>query len=325
MYPYRPTTRLLSMLELLQARGRLSRPEIARRLEVSERSVRRYAEMLREMGVPVEGERGKYGAYVLRPGFKLPPMMFTDEEALALALGLLSARDLSLSGVAPAVEGALAKLERVLPGPLRERLRVFEEAVMPATVVPPTLPTRETVLTMSAAVREQKRVRVRYRSEPHVETRRELDPYAMIHGEGYWYVIGHCHLRNGRRIFRLDRVVKIEATDDIFARPPGFETSEGVLKAFATVPDLWYVEVLLETGIEGVRRRLPLLGAALEEAPGGVTMRSTTSDLRWMACVLSGLGCPFVVRTPSELRDALREHAREIAALAELTEDEIGS
>jgi predicted DNA-binding transcriptional regulator YafY len=105
VYGYRPTTRLLSMLELLQARGRMGGPELARRLEVGERTVRRYVAMLQEMGVPVEAERGRYGAYALRPGFRLPPMMFTDEEALALALGLLSARRLGLSGAAPAVEG----------------------------------------------------------------------------------------------------------------------------------------------------------------------------------------------------------------------------
>ena len=84
------------MLELLQARGRVGGPELARRLEVGERTVRRYVAMLQEMGVPVEAERGRYGAYTLRPGFKLPPMMFTDEEAIALALGLLSARRLGL-------------------------------------------------------------------------------------------------------------------------------------------------------------------------------------------------------------------------------------
>ena len=98
--------------------------------------MRRYVAMLQEMGVPVEAERGRYGAYSLRPGFKLPPMMFTDEEALALALGLLSARRLGLSGAAPAVKGALAKLERVMPEAVRDRIRTFEEAVVPAAGSP---------------------------------------------------------------------------------------------------------------------------------------------------------------------------------------------
>src|SRR5215210_6856222 len=140
MYGYRPTTRLLSMLELLQARGRMGGPELARRLEVGERTVRRYVAMLQE--------RGRFGAYTLRPGFKLPPMMFTDEEALALALGLLSARRLGLSGAAPAVEGAQAKLERVMPEGLRERVRTFEEVVIPAAAAPARLPAGEVVVTL---------------------------------------------------------------------------------------------------------------------------------------------------------------------------------
>src|SRR5918992_854692 len=134
------------MLELLQARGRMTGGELARRLEVGERTVRRYVAMLKEMGVPVEAERGRYGAYVLRPGFKLPPMMFTDEEALALALGLLSARRLGFSGVAPAVDGALAKVERVMPEALRGRVRMLEETVTLAVAPPATPPTGEAVL-----------------------------------------------------------------------------------------------------------------------------------------------------------------------------------
>ncbi len=318
MYGYRPTTRLLSMLELLQARGRMSGPELARRLEVGERTVRRYVAMLQEMGVPVEAERGRYGAYSLRPGFKLPPMMFTDEEALALALGLLSARRLGLSGAAPAVEGALAKLERVMPEAVRERIRTFEEAVVPAAGVPQRLPAGEVVVTLSGAARERRRVLVRYRSEPGKETEREVDTYAVVQGEGYWYALAYCHLRAGRRLFRLDRVLDVRPLDVAFERPPGLDTHEGVLDAIADMrEDRWSVEVLLETTLEEARAQTPLMGVALDEAPGGVVLRSSTSDLGWMARVLSGLSFPFLVRRPPELRRALRRHAAEIAVRAE--------
>jgi predicted DNA-binding transcriptional regulator YafY len=318
VYGYRPTTRLLSMLELLQARGRMDGPELARRLEVGERTVRRYVAMLKEMGVPVESERGRYGSYTLRPGFKLPPMMFTDEEALALALGLLSARRLGLSGAAPAVEGALAKLERVMPEALRERVRVFEETVVPAVTAPSRLPSGEVAVTLSEAVRERRRVRIRYRSWPSEETEREVDPYAVIHKEGYWYTVGYCHLRRGERLFRLDRVLEAEALRETFERPPGFDTPERVLESLATMrEDRWSVEVLLETGIGEARRQVPSIGTALREAPDGVLMRSSTSDLRWMARVLAGLDCQFVVKSPPELREALRRHAAEISRQAE--------
>ena len=317
MYGYRPTTRLLALLELLQARGRMTGSEIAGRLEVGERSVRRYVERLREIGIPVEGERGRYGAYVLRPGFRLPPLMFTDEEALGLTLGLLAARRLGLSGVTPAVEGALAKVERVMPVALRERVRDLEETVTPAVAPPATPPTGEVVLKVASAVRGRKRIHLRYRSGHSEETEREVDPYGVVHREGFWYTFGYDHLRGGTRLFRLDRILDVEVLEAGFVRPAGLESQEGVLRTVANLPgDDWSVEVLLGTTLAEAREEVPPMTAALEEVEGGVILRCSTSDLGWMARVLSGLSCPFIVRRPAELREALRRHAAEISDLA---------
>src|SRR5262245_40433041 len=128
---YHPTTRLRAVLELLQSRGRIGGGELARRLEVDERTVRRYVTMLRDLGIPVEAELGRYGAYRLRPGFKLPPLMFSDEEALAVVLGLLAARRMGLTVDVTATEGALAKIERVLPETLRSQLQAVSAAITP--------------------------------------------------------------------------------------------------------------------------------------------------------------------------------------------------
>jgi predicted DNA-binding transcriptional regulator YafY len=321
VYGYRPTTRLLALLELLQARGRMTGSEIAGRLEVGERSVRRYVERLREIGIPVEGERGRYGAYSLKPGFRLPPLMFTDEEALGLTLGLLAARRLGLSGVAPAVEGALAKVERVMPVALREGVRDLEEAVTPAVAPPATLLSGEVVLKIANAVRGCKRIHMRYRSGQSEETEREVDPYGVVHREGYWYTFGYDHLRGGTRLYRLDRILDVGVLEATFARPVGLESPEGVLRAVANLPsDDWSVEVLLETTLVEAREEIPPMIAALEEVDGGVILRCATSDLDWMARVLSGLSYPFVVRQPAELKEALRRRAAEIAAFAERTE-----
>ncbi|MBD0354622.1 MAG: YafY family transcriptional regulator [Rubrobacteraceae bacterium] len=291
--------------------------EIAGRLEVGERSVRRYVERLREIGIPVEGERGRYGAYVLRPGFRLPPLMFTDEEALGLTLGLLAARRLGLSGVTPAVEGALAKVERVMPVALRERVRDLEETVTPALAPPATPPTGEVVLKVASAVRGRKRIHLRYRSGHSEETEREVDPYGVVHREGFWYTFGYDHLRGGTRLFRLDRILDVEVLEAGFVRPAGLESQEGVLRTVANLPgDDWSVEVLLETTLAEAREEVPPMTAALEEVEGGVILRCSTSDLGWMARVLSGLSCQFVVRRPAELREALRHHAAEIRDLA---------
>jgi predicted DNA-binding transcriptional regulator YafY len=321
MYGNRPTTRLLSMLELLQTRGRIGGPELARRLEVGERTVRRYAVRLQEMGVPVEGERGRYGAYSLKRGYKMPPMMFTDEEALGLALGLLAARTLGLVGAAPAAEGALAKLERVMPEALRGRVRNLEETVSVAIARPATLADSETLLTLAAAVGERRRVRLRYRSGWAGESDRAVDPYGVMQREGYWYAAGHCHLRGGMRLFRLDRVLEAEMLDDTFARPAGLESPGAVLSAVANTPgDEWSVEVLLETRAEDARWQLPSIGFALEQAEGGTLLRCSTWSLDWIARVLAGLDCSFIVRLPDELRDALERRAEQITTLSRRTE-----
>src|ERR1700759_2138900 len=118
---YHPTTRVLTVLEMLQSHASMSGKELAERLEVDGRTVRRYVTMLQDLGIPIEAERGRYGAYRLRPGYKLPPLMFTPEEALASTLGLLAARKLGLTAPAADVEGAIAKLERVLPLSLRDK------------------------------------------------------------------------------------------------------------------------------------------------------------------------------------------------------------
>jgi predicted DNA-binding transcriptional regulator YafY len=314
------------MLELLQARERIGVPELARRLEVGERTVRRYAAKLREMGIPVEAELGRYGAYYLRSGYRLPPMIFTDEEALGLALGLLAARHLGLAGVAPAVEGALAKLERVMSEALRGRVRALQETVSIAVTRPRAPARSEALLTLAAAVGEQRRVRLRYSSGLSRETKREVDPYGVMHREGYWYAVGYCHLRKGMRLFRLDRVLEAEMLKETFARPAGLDSPGAVLSAVAnTHGDRWSVEVLLETRVEEVRGQLPSVGLSLEQTEGGTLLRCSTWSLEWPARVLAGLDCSFVVRRPTELRDALEQRAEKLATLAKRTEREASS
>jgi predicted DNA-binding transcriptional regulator YafY len=314
------------MLELLQARERIGVPELARRLEVGERTVRRYAAKLREMGIPVEAELGRYGAYYLRSGYRLPPMIFTDEEALGLALGLLAARHLGLAGVAPAVEGALAKLERVMSEALRGRVRALQETVSIAVTRPRAPARSEALLTLAAAVGEQRRVRLRYSSGLSRETKREVDPYGVMHREGYWYAVGYCHLRKGMRLFRLDRVLEAEMLEETFARPAGLDSPGAVLSAVAnTHGDRWSVEVLLETRVEEVRGQLPSVGLSLEQTEGGTLLRCSTWSLEWPARVLAGLDCSFVVRRPTELRDALEQRAEKLATLARRTEREASS
>ena len=319
---HRPTARLLTVLELLQDR-KMTGGELARRLEVDRRTVRRYIQSLQDMGIPVEGERGRYGAYSLRRGYKMPPMMFTDEEALGLSLSLLAARGLGLAGAAPAVEGALAKLERVMPEALRGRVRALEKTV--SISVGRQSPARsEALLTLAAAAGERRIVRMRYRSGRSEETDREVDPYGVLHREGYWYAVGYCHLRGGLRLFRIDRVLKTEMLEKTFVLPAGLGSPEAAMRALESTPRevVWSVEVLLETEDANIRERLPSMGLTLEQTEDGTLLRCPTRNLNWIARLLAGLECSFVVRQPDELRKALEQRAEEISALAKRTEKE---
>ncbi len=315
---YFPATRVLTVLELLQSRQRISGPELATRLEVDTRTVRRYITMLQDLGVPVEAERGRYGSYRLRPGFKLPPLMFTDDEALALTLGLLAARKMGLTVAAPAVEGALAKVERVLPATLRQRVQAVQETLVFDFTPSSTVPNNEVVVTLCAAAQQGKRVWMRYRNwDASEETERAVDPYGLVYRSGFWYMVAYCHLRTELRTFRLDRIVNTEMREESFTRPSNFDSLAHVLQSIPNTPATWLIDVLLETTLEHAKRVVPPALAILEECNEGVTFRCYVHDLNWMAYVLLGLGCPLIVRQPPELRDALRRLAQEATKLAE--------
>ncbi len=315
---YFPATRVLTVLELLQSRQRISGPELATRLEVDTRTVRRYITMLQDLGVPVEAERGRYGSYRLRPGFKLPPLMFTDDEALALTLGLLAARKMGLTVAAPAVEGALAKVERVLPATLRQRVQAVQETLVFDFTPSSTVPNNEVVVTLCAAAQQGKRVWMRYRNwDASEETERAVDPYGLVYRSGFWYMVAYCHLRTELRTFRLDRIVNTEMREESFTRPSNFDSLAHVLQSIPNTPATWLIDVLLETTLEHAKRVVPPALAILEECNEGVTFRCYVHDLDWMAYVLLGLGCPLIVRQPPELRDALRRLAQEATKLAE--------
>lgn len=316
---YHPTTRVLAVLELLQAHPILSGAALAERLEIDRRTVRRYIEILQDLGIPIEGERGRYGGYRLRPGFKLPPLMFTEDEALALTLGLMAARRLGLATAAPAIEGALAKVERVLPDALRERVQAVQETLTFTPLPPAEPPASGTVLVISAAAREWRQVRMRYRSWRGEESERTCDPYGVVHHAGRWYLVGWDHLRKAIRVFRMDRVGDVALRQETFVRPADFDSVQYVLRSLASVPYRWTVEVMLETTLEEAQRRIPASLALFEQTEGGVLLRVRAAHLDGMARMLVGLGCPFIVRRPTELKATLRDLAAEIANQAERT------
>jgi predicted DNA-binding transcriptional regulator YafY len=306
----------LTVLELLQAHESISGPNLAARLEVNIRTVRHYITLLQDLGIPIEAERGRQGGYRLRPGFKLPPLMFTEDEALALTLGLLAARRMGLSTAAPAVEGALAKVERVMPASLRARMEAVQETLIFDVPPPYATPASATLLAFSVATQQRRRIRMRYRAWGDRETERDFDPYGVVHYDGRWFTVGYCHLRAGLRMFRLDRVLDSVVGDARFERPDGFDSMAYVVGSLASAPGSWAVDVLLETTLEQARQRVPLSMGMLEAVAGGVLLRCHVEDLEWAARMLMSMGFPMRVRRPQELRDALGRLAAEIAEAA---------
>lgn len=306
---YSPTTRLLTVLELLQSYKQMSGLELARRLEVDVRTVRRYITNLQAMGIPVEGERGPYGAYQLQRGYKLPPLMFSDAEAIAMTLGLLAIREFRFPVEVAAVEGALAKTERVMPENLLNQVRGLQEAITFNVSPPPTLLQNDFVSILSSAVQQRQQIRLRYRSWSGDESERVFDAYGIVFNDGYWYTAGYCHLRDDLRIFRLDRVVALEQLDRTFERPDDFDALKYVMDSIVTMPGTDQIEVLLETTLEQAQKFIPPVLGRLELAEQGVIFRRSATQLEWTALVLLSFDFPVHIIQTVELRDMLRQFA----------------
>ena len=313
----RPTLRVLAVLELLQSRGRVSGPELARRIGVDGRTLRRYIAMLEEIGIPIVAERGRFGGYALVAGFKLPPLVFTNDEALALAVGLLAARSLGLADAAPAVAGAQAKLQRVMPRALERRLRAIDETVALDFSRRSAAPgVNAALVTLSAAAQARQRVHLSYRSVEQQDTARDFDPYGLVWRGGRWFAVGHCHLRRDVRSFRLDRVIDVRALPANFGRPEGFDALEHLARSVATLPRAYAIEVLLHVDLDRARREtFDAIGVFTPEGDA-VRLSTQADDLDWFARELARLPFDFAVLAPPALRDAIRRQGARLRRLA---------
>jgi predicted DNA-binding transcriptional regulator YafY len=294
---YNPTMRLLAVLELLQSRGEVSGQELAQLLEVEERSVRRYIMMLRDMGIPIEGERGRHGGYSLHPGFRLPPLMFNADEITVVMLGLMFMRKLGFTSNV-AIESATAKIERGMP----EDLRQTADAL------------RQSLLTFSRAVHEGKCLQISYTSASGERTERVIAPYGVVLHAQTWYVPAYCYSREAARVFRLDRVTSVSVLPQIFTRPADFDAREFVFDSLARMPGTYAFEVMLHAPLATVQEYIPLSLAILEGAGEKTLMRCYSDDPHWLARYLTRLEMPFTVLETDELREAFRTIADEILA-----------
>ena len=299
---YDPIMRVLTVLEILQAREHVSGSELAERLEVSPRTVQRYIARLQDLCIPVEGTRGVAGAYRLKPGFRLPPLMFTDEEAFALTLGLRALRHLGLSAFAPATEGAAAKLGRVLPRAIKENVNTVDEVVA-LEPGPWTVSTSaESLIRVALSIRSRRQLAFDYQSHADVHSRRHVEPYGVLHLDGRWYVVGRCLLRQALRTFRLDRISGLEECETRFVRPDGFDIKDYLRRALPFVQSAYAVEVWLDLPYQKAQNHFAYWRVAMREENEGTTLICGRDNLQEFAAMLLSFGCRLVVRKPEDLR-----------------------
>ncbi|SEH79970.1 Predicted DNA-binding transcriptional regulator YafY, contains an HTH and WYL domains [Rheinheimera pacifica] len=312
-----PTIRVLSLLELLQSHGRLSGTELAARLGVDKRTVRRYIQALEQLGIPVTTEQGCDGGYMLVAGFKLPPMMFTNDETLALSLGLLAAHNLNLADTQVAISSVQAKLERVMPAKLKSRARAIADNIKVILPASDTETSGQHLAPLLDALEQQRSVTIRYASYQQAPVFRQVDPYGLLFRSGRWYMSGYCHLRQELRTFRLDRLQQIELLQQCFNRPANFDTAEHFTSSLYGMPGNLDVQVMLHTDKHTAAQAMGETASMLKPQAEGLLLSTRTDSCYCLAQWLSQLPFDFSIIEPPELKLALKQQAERLMNIAQ--------
>jgi predicted DNA-binding transcriptional regulator YafY len=307
-------SRLLELLSLLQARRDWRGGELAERLAVSGRTLRRDVERLRELGYPVESVTGPAGGYRLRAGTAMPPLLLDDEEAVAIAVGLRTAARASVTGIEETALRALVKLEQVLPNHLRRRVGALGSAtIAPAPSGPTVDPQDLTVI--AAACRDYERLRFAYRSRDGDATRREVEPHSLVNLGRRWYLVGWDRGRENWRTFRVDRLERPATTGVVFAprKLPARDAGAYVAESIRAAPHRFEARLTLRAPAGEIASRVPSHWGTLEPIDAtSCEYRTGDDDLGWLAVRIAMLGVDFDVHEPPELSEHLHELAERL-------------
>jgi len=312
------SSRLLELLSLLQTRRDWPGPELAERLEVSGRTVRRDVERLRDLGYPVESLTGPTGGYRLRAGTAMPPLLLDDEEAIAIAVGLSTAARASVTGIEETAVRALVKLEQVLPAPLRRRVRALGSATVALPGGGPTVDPQELTV-LAAACRDRERLRFAYRSRDGADSRREVEPHSLVNVGRRWYLVAWDRGREDWRTFRVDRLARPTPTGGRFTpRPlPARDAAAYVEQSITAAPHRYEARVTLHAPAGEVAGRIPAHWGTIEEGDDqSCVLRTGDDDLGWLAVRIAMLGVECDVHEPPELAEHLRSLAGRLTRAA---------
>lgn len=312
------SARLLRLLALLQSRRDWSGADLAARLQVTARTLRRDIDRLRSLGYPVRSSAGPAGGYRLGAGAVLPPLLLDDDEALAVALGLRLAAAGTVTGMEETAVRALAKLEQVLPARLRRRVRALHAAVAPLGVAGPPIDAGA-LTTLADACRGHESLSFRYRDQQGRGSERLVEPHALVCTAARWYLVGWDRGRGDWRTFRVDRIAgRFAAGPRFLPRPiPGGDPAAYVARAVTSSPYPLRARIVLHAPLEAMAERIPPLAGRLEAIDGRrCLLEAGAHSPGLLALHVALLGVEFEVLEPPELVDHLHALAARIARAA---------
>ena len=303
----RTTERVLHLLGLLQQRPVWTGPELAERLGVTTRSIRRDVERLRALGYPVHATQGAGGGYQLGRGRGLPPLLLDDAEAVAVAVSLRMAAGGTVSGASEAALRTLAKLDQVMPPRLRSEVRAIHEATQTLDSDQATVD-GEALLRLARAVRDTVRVRFRYESRDQTASARTVEPVGLVATGRRWYLMAYDVDRADWRTFRLDRLSHVQPTTWRFTEREHEDPATYVQRAVASAGYQFQARIVVHAPLREVAERTSVRTAVLTAIDEETTLlESGAGTLYGLAFHLALLGWEFEVQEPAELRTALAE------------------
>jgi predicted DNA-binding transcriptional regulator YafY len=312
------SARMLRLLSLLQARSNWTGPELADRLGVTDRTLRRDITRLRDLGYPVEAYSGPAGGYRMTAGGALPPLLLDDDEAVVVAMGLRTAAAGALPGFEDAAVAALAKIEQVLPLRLRERIGDLDSSIVSLSRVPdrPNQIDADSLVALARACRLPERLRFGYVDSEGRSSERHVEPYQLVHAARRWYLVAFDRDRDDWRTFRVDRIGHVQPTGLRFTPRDAPDAARLVSEGLAVSVYKWQARVLLKVKPEVARSFISPATGVMEPTRGGTLLRIGADDLDWIARLLAGFPCAFKVLDPPELRDAVAALAERLASYA---------
>jgi predicted DNA-binding transcriptional regulator YafY len=307
--------RLITLILILQRQPGQKAADLAQKLGVSVRTLHRYFAALDEMGIPIYAERGPHGGFSLARGYKLPPLIFTPEEAVVVALGTALVGEMWATLYHESAQGALAKLENVMPNEQRQEIAWARRTLVAAGMNRANIETVAPWLRkLRRAARENLRVSMTYHSGASSQGKtRELDPYALVHHSGWWYVVGYCRLRLALRTFRVDRIAELTLTNQTFALPADFDIRAYLERDWLEAQPL-KVTMRFTPAFAHLAQYGRGYWETLEEQPdGSVTVVFSAPDVYSAASNVLAYGPAVIVLSPPEVGQLVKEWAQATA------------